>query len=417
MRIDEIYAAAEEPVFSFEFFPPRTEDGERNLRTALEALQLLDPDFVSVTYGAGGTTRSKTLELTTWLKRDLGIEAMAHLSCVGATREELYGTLDAIEGAGIENVLALRGDPPQGQSEWTPHPGGLQYSTELAALIAGRYPFSVGAACFPEVHPDAPDMAHDLHFLKQKVQSGVTFLITQLFFDNELYFRFVDEARAMGIEVPIIPGIMPITDVAQITRITGMCKASIPPPLLEQLEQLRDDRDAVLQLGVSYATLQCAELLARGAPGIHFYTLNRSPATRAILVALRLLRPWAGGLGSPATWSGWRIDLQRVGDRRPPVDLVAHVDLVVALVGSDPPDPEKPRPRPELLLHQLALEHELALRNLEVDAELLGHAVDVHLERGANSGGSFTRECGIYERSVGSRDSTATSTRLPRSRK
>ncbi len=292
LRIDEIYAAAEEPVFSFEFFPPRTDDGERNLRTALEALQLLEPDFVSVTYGAGGSTRSKTLELTSWLKQDLGIEAMAHLSCVGSTREDLCGTLDAIAGAGIENVLALRGDPPQGESEWTPHPGGLRYSTELAALIADRYPFSIGAACFPEVHPDAPDMAHDLHFLKQKVQSGVSFLITQLFFDNELYFRFVDEARAIGVEVPIIPGIMPITDVAQITRITGMCKASIPPPLLGQLDALSDDRDAVLQLGVSYATLQCAELLARGAPGIHFYTLNRSPATRAILVALRLLRPW-----------------------------------------------------------------------------------------------------------------------------
>jgi methylenetetrahydrofolate reductase (NADPH) len=204
-----------------------------------------------------------------------------------------------MEAAGIENVLALRGDPPRGQSEWTPHPGGLHYSTELAALIAGGYPFSVGAACFPEVHPEAPDLAHDLRFLKEKVASGASFLITQLFFDNELYFRFVTEARAAGIDVPIIAGIMPITDVRQIKTITGMCGATIPPRLLEALEWRTEDPAGVLQLGVSYATLQCAELLARGAPGIHFYTLNRSPATRAILSALRLLRPWAGRLAAP----------------------------------------------------------------------------------------------------------------------
>jgi methylenetetrahydrofolate reductase (NADPH) len=194
--------------------------------------------------------------------------------------------------AGIENVLALRGDPPRGETEWRPHPGGLQYSTELASLISERYPYAVGAACFPEVHPEAPDMAHDLRFLKDKVDNGASFLITQLFFDNELYFQFVEEARAVGIEVPIIPGIMPITDVNQIKTITGMCKASIPDRLLEALEWRASDTEAVLQLGVAYATLQCAELLARGAPGIHFYTLNRSPATRAILSALRLLRPW-----------------------------------------------------------------------------------------------------------------------------
>ena len=292
MRIDEIIASAEEPVFSFEFFPPKTEQGEANLRTALEGLAPLDPDFASVTYGAGGSTRDRTLEVTKWLKQELGIEAMAHLSCVGTTREELEAILDGIEGAGIDNVLALRGDPPRGETEWKPHPGGLHYSTELAQLIAGRHPFSIGAACFPEVHPEAPDLAHDLHFLREKIASGASFLITQLFFDNELYFRFVDEARAAGIDVPILPGIMPITDVKQIKTITGMCGASIPEGLLEQLEIRADDPDAVLQLGVSYSTLQCAELLARGAPGIHFYTLNKSPATRAILAALRLLRPW-----------------------------------------------------------------------------------------------------------------------------
>ncbi|MBV9801179.1 MAG: methylenetetrahydrofolate reductase [NAD(P)H] [Solirubrobacterales bacterium] len=292
MRIDEILATADEPVFSFEFFPPKTDEGEQTLRATLEDLRAFEPDFASVTYGAGGSTRDRTLEVTKWLKQEVGIEAMAHLSCVGATREELSTILDGIAEAGIENVLALRGDPPRGETEWKPHPGGLHYSTELAALITGRYPFSVGAACFPEIHPEAPDLAHDLRFLKQKVDSGASFLITQLFFDNEAYFQFVEEARAVGIEVPIIPGIMPITDVKQIKTITGMCKASIPERLLEALEWRAADRDAVLQLGVAYATLQCAELLARGAPGIHFYTLNRSPATRAILSSLRLHRPW-----------------------------------------------------------------------------------------------------------------------------
>jgi methylenetetrahydrofolate reductase (NADPH) len=292
VRIDEIIATGEEPVFSFEFYPPKTDEGELSLRATLEALRRLEPDFVSVTYGAGGSSRGRTVELTKWIKQDLGIEAMAHLSCVGSTREELAEILDGMAAAGIENVLALRGDPPRGETQWTPHPGGLQYSTELAALIHAGYDFSVGAACFPEVHPEAPDLAHDLRFLKAKVDSGASFLITQLFFDNELYFRFVDEARSIGIEVPIIPGVMPITDASQIKTITGMCGASLPAELLEQLELRSGNPNAVLQFGVSYATLQCAELLARGAPGIHFYTLNRSPATRAILSALKLLRPW-----------------------------------------------------------------------------------------------------------------------------
>jgi methylenetetrahydrofolate reductase (NADPH) len=291
MRIDQILASSNEPVFSFEFFPPKTDEGERNLRATLGALRELEPDFVSVTYGAGGSTRGLTIELTKWIKQELGIEAMAHLSCVGATRDELCVILDSLVEAGIENVLALRGDPPRGETGWRPHPGGLRYSSELAGLIAERYPVSVGAACFPEVHPEAPDLASDLRFLKRKVDSGASFLITQLFFDNEAYFRFVEEARASGIDLPIIPGIMPITDLAQIKTITGMCGAYIPESLLELLERAPGP-EAVLQLGVSYATLQCAELLARGAPGIHFYTLNRSPATRAILAALRLLRPW-----------------------------------------------------------------------------------------------------------------------------
>jgi methylenetetrahydrofolate reductase (NADPH) len=292
MRIDQIIAESDEPVFSFEFFPPKSDEGELNLRATLEDLRSFGPDFVSVTYGAGGSTRGRTIEVTKWLKQGLGIEAMAHLSCVGSSCAELRQILDGIAAAGVENVLALRGDPPRGETEWTPHPDGLRYSTELAALIRAEYPFCIGAACFPEVHPDAPDLAHDLRFLKEKVDSGATFLITNLFLDNDLYFRFVEEARAAGIEVPIIPGIMPVTNAGQIKTMTGMCGASIPPALLEALEWRANDPDAVLQLGVAYATLQCAELLARGAPGIHFYTLNRSHATRAILSALKLLRPW-----------------------------------------------------------------------------------------------------------------------------
>ncbi len=292
MRIDEVLESADGPSFSFEFFPPKTEEGERNLRDTLSDLRELEPNFVSVTYGAGGSTRERTVELTKWIKQELGMEAMSHLTCVGASVQELTRVLDEIADAGIENVLALRGDPPRGQTEWTPHPEGLHYSTELVNLIRSRYPFAVGAACFPEIHPQAPDMAHDLRFLKEKVDAGASFLITQLFFDNELYFNFVDEARAIGIDVPILPGVMPITDVKQIKTITGLCGATIPAALLRSLEGRAQDRDAVLELGVSYATLQCAELLARGAPGIHFCTLNRSPATRAILTALKLLKPW-----------------------------------------------------------------------------------------------------------------------------
>ena len=291
MRIDAILAS-KAPVFSFEFFPPKTEDGEANLRRALSELAPLAPDFTSVTYGAGGSTRERTIDIVKSIKADHGIEAMAHLSCVGTTKEQLSEIVEAIRDAGIDNVLALRGDPPRGETEWRPTPGGLEYSTQLIELLASRDDFAVGAACFPEVHPEAPDLASDLRFLKEKVQAGARFLITQLFFDNRLYFDFVREARAAGIDLPIIPGIIPVTNVEQIKRFTSMCGASIPAGLLEQLELRAEDPAAVVEFGVAYATAQCADLLARGAPGIHFYTLNKSPSTRAILSALRLMRPW-----------------------------------------------------------------------------------------------------------------------------
>ncbi|MDQ3769871.1 MAG: methylenetetrahydrofolate reductase [NAD(P)H] [Actinomycetota bacterium] len=292
MRIDELFERAEEPVFSFEFFPPKTPDGEANLFSALEDLARMDPDYVSVTYGAGGSTRDKTIDVVTRIREEFGLEAMAHFTCVAATEADLRATLDELRRRGVENVLALRGDPPQGQEEWTKTEGGLEYSRELVELIDRDYDFSIGAACFPETHIHATDSESDLRYLKEKVDAGARFLITQLFFDNSFYDDFVARARDIGIDVPIVAGIMPITNVKQIARITSLCGSVIPDALQEQLDARADDPQAVAEFGVAYATLQCADLLAKGAPGIHFYTLNRSPATRAILSALRLMRPW-----------------------------------------------------------------------------------------------------------------------------
>jgi methylenetetrahydrofolate reductase (NADPH) len=298
MRIDEILAAAREgratgPVFSFEFFPPKTPEGERNLDEALRSLAPLEPAFVSVTYGAGGSTREKTIEIVERIKQEHGLEAMAHLTCVGSTVAELRDILARMDAARIENVLALRGDPPAGVKRWTRTEGGLEYSHELVALIECDYPFAVGAACFPETHLEAASPESDLEYLAQKVKAGAHFLITQLFFDNAVYFDFVGRARAAGVDVPIVPGILPITHFGQLQKMTEMCGASIPNGLRNELAARESEPEAVRDFGVAYATLQCAELLAAGAPGIHFYTLNRSPATRAILGALRLAEPWA----------------------------------------------------------------------------------------------------------------------------
>jgi methylenetetrahydrofolate reductase (NADPH) len=294
MRIDERLADGGEPSFSFEFFPPRTDEGERNLGRALAELSRMEPTFVSVTYGAAGSTtqKRKTIDIVASIKSMYGLEAMAHFTCVGATVAELRQTLDVMRDAGIQNVLALRGDPPQGQTEWTATDGGLEYSRELIEMIRGEYDFAIGAACFPEVHIHASSAESDLRYCKEKVDAGARFLITQLFFDNAFYYDFVARAREIGIDVPIVPGIMPITNVDQIRRFTSMCGATIPDHLLRELGLRADQPEAVLDFGVAYATLQCADLLAKGAPGIHFYTLNRSTATRAILSALRCMTPW-----------------------------------------------------------------------------------------------------------------------------
>jgi methylenetetrahydrofolate reductase (NADPH) len=292
MRIDQILAR-DGPVFSFEFFPPKTDAGEQNLYSALTELRELDPAFVSVTYGAGGSTREKTIAIVKRIREQYGLEAMAHFTCVGATVPQLRATLDEMQTAGIDNVLALRGDPPAGQEQWIKTDGGLEYSRELVQLISAGYPFAIGAACFPETHIHAESPEADLRHLAEKVSAGVDFLITQVFFDNSRYFDFLARARAVGVEVPIIPGIMPITHAGQVQRMASMCGASIPAGLGAELAKREDNAEAVLDFGVAYATLQCAELLAGGAPGIHFYTLNRSPATRAILSALKLSAPWA----------------------------------------------------------------------------------------------------------------------------
>lgn len=285
------------PCFSFEFFPPRTETGTENLMQTLRELVDLLPGFVSVTYGAGGSTQATTTELVARIRREVKIEAMAHLTCVGHSQAELAKILDSIAASGIENVLGLRGDPPRqpGALEPAPYipvPGGFRYASELLAFIragrdSGRWPFSLGAACYPEGHIECPSRDVDLIHLLAKVDSGAQFLITQLFFDNAFYFDFCERAHAARIFVPILPGIMPITSFEQVERFTRLCGATIPMRLRLQLERYQKDAEAILELGVAHATLQCVELLRRGAPGIHFYTLNKSRATRMILSALR----------------------------------------------------------------------------------------------------------------------------------
>jgi methylenetetrahydrofolate reductase (NADPH) len=292
MRIDALYALATEPVFSFELFPPRTPEGERSLWQALPELQALQPGFVSVTYGAGGSTRDRTLEIVRRIREEHALEVMHHFTCVGASVVDLRRSLEAMASAGVQNVLALRGDPPAGQEDWTPAEGGLEHSRELIELIDDHYPFAIGAACFPETHVLATSPEDDLRHLKAKVEAGASFLVTQLFFDNRVYFDFVARAREIGIAVPIVPGIWPITNVEQIERVAKLSAASIPEQLGRELRARVGDDAAVFELGVAYATLQCAELLAAGAPGIHFYTLNRVAATRAVLGALRLMEPW-----------------------------------------------------------------------------------------------------------------------------
>jgi methylenetetrahydrofolate reductase (NADPH) len=280
--------ARENPAFSFEFLPPKDEAGVEQLFQTVSELKPYEPTYVSVTWGAGGSTRRMTIDLVRRIQRESGIDAMAHLTCVGATRNDIRDVLDQIRSAGIENVLPLRGDPPKGQSTFVRTEGGFGYACELVAFTRAHHDgFCLAGACYPETHQEAPDADTDMKYLRQKVDSGVDFLITQLFFDNADYFSFVERARKAGIDKKIIAGIWPITNVSQIKRITGMCGATIPEELLARLEAAKDDPEAVRRVGVDHATRQCRELVDRGAPGIHFYTLNRSRATVEILEALK----------------------------------------------------------------------------------------------------------------------------------
>jgi methylenetetrahydrofolate reductase (NADPH) len=277
------------PVFSFEFFPPKTEEGLQNLYGTISELAALEPSFVSVTYGAGGSTRDLTVDLTARIKREIGLEAMAHLTCVGHHAEEIAGVVDRLRDAGIQNILALRGDPPKGSTQFERPEDGFGYSQELARFLRSRYgnELCLGGACYPEGHVEATCKETDLQHLKAKADAGVDFLVTQLFFDPEDYFGFVERARALGITLPIVPGIMPVTNVTQLERFTSMCGARIPEALRERLERVRDDEQAVIRTGIDWATEQCRALLEGGAPGIHFYTLNRSLSTRMVYLNLQ----------------------------------------------------------------------------------------------------------------------------------
>jgi methylenetetrahydrofolate reductase (NADPH) len=283
MRIAEAFGQGQ-PVFSFEFFPPKTPEGVEALyRTVETELKPLGPTFVSVTYGAGGSTQDLTVELVSNIKHRLGVETMCHLTCVGHGAAEIAAVLDRLRDAGIENVLPLRGDPPRGQEGFVKPEGGFGYAQELVRFIrSSGYPFCLGGACYPEGHPDSPSLEADVQRMKEKADSGSEFLITQLFFEPPLYFDLVERARAAGVTQPIVPGVLPVLTLSQIERFTSLCGASIPPRLRAILESC-DGEDAMVEAGIDWATEQCAALLEGGAPGIHFYTLNRAQSVKAIL--------------------------------------------------------------------------------------------------------------------------------------
>jgi methylenetetrahydrofolate reductase (NADPH) len=291
MRIDDALATTR-PFLSFEFFPPKDDEGSRQLLRTISALQPLRPAFVSITYGAGGSTRARTVTLAKEIQNEIGLTVVAHVTCVGASRAELRSLFDELARAGIQNVLALRGDPPKGEEAFVPPAGGFAHASELIAMLRRNYDFCIGAACYPEKHPEAPSFAADLGYLRQKVDAGADFLVSQLFFDNDAFFEFERHAREAGIQTPILPGLMPITNFEQIKRFVAMCGAAIPPKLQVEMELRKGDPDAIEAMGVAYASMQAVALLHAGAPGIHFYTLNKSPATRAIVSSLLAASAW-----------------------------------------------------------------------------------------------------------------------------
>ena len=281
---------AKRPVISFEFFPTKTEEGERILlEKTIPALMQLRPDFCSVTYGAGGSTRDKTLTIVDRIQRQHGLTAMAHLTCVNATKEEIRGYLNEARSRGIKNILALRGDPPGGTGEFKKTEGGFEFSYQLVEFIRQAGGFSIGVAGFPEGHIACQEGKHvDWQRLKNKIDHGADFVITQLFFSNRDYFEFRDFLANLGVSVPLVPGIIPILSTAQIKKFTALCGAKLPALLVAELEKRGDNDEAAAQYGIEYATRQCEELLREGAPGIHFYTLNKTRSATVILKNLRL---------------------------------------------------------------------------------------------------------------------------------
>lgn len=288
MKIIEILKQTS-PAFSFEFFPPKDDDGFDQLFQAIDCLKDWNPAFVSVTYGAGGSTRSKTIDLVGRIKKEIGLESMAHLTCVGHSSDEIRSVLDSLQERGIDNVLALRGDPPLGESDFIKPENGFGFASELVEFTQGNFSFCIGVAGYPENHPECSDLRLGLEHLKSKIDVGASFIVTQLFFDNKFYFDYVKNLRDIGVDVPVIPGIMPILNLKQIKRFTKMCGATVPEDLLARLESVQDDPEAVRQIGIDHATAQCENLLVEGAPGIHFYTLNRSRATLSVLERLNSL--------------------------------------------------------------------------------------------------------------------------------
>ncbi len=286
MKIKDILK--EKRTISCEFFPPREPEGIQGVLRAIDRIRTYSPDFVSVTYGAGGSTRAFTEEITLRAKKETDLEVMAHLTCVGQTKEEVHDVLERLDEEGVDNVIALRGDPPRGETDFVPVPGGFHHATELLEHVRQNFRFGLAAACYPEGHTESPDLATDLEFAKLKVEAGADFLITQLFYDNNDFFDFLDRAHQSGINVPIVPGVLPILSAAQIRRFTSLCGAKIPPILDRQLDKYADDDAAVRELGVEYATEQVRELWDAGVPGVHFYALNRSYSVSKILDNLRL---------------------------------------------------------------------------------------------------------------------------------
>ena len=285
MKISDIFNTNDQ-TFSFEFFPPKDEIAAVDFGINVGQLLKLSPSFVTVTYGAGGSTHERTFALVDFLQNKIGLTTMAHYTCVNASRDKVAKDLAYLQQIGIENLMLLRGDPPKGQGKFIPHPEGFAYSSELVAFARQRFPFWIGGASYTENHPEAGSLDSDLQNLKKKVDAGVDFLITQLFFINDHYVEFVEKARAIGIKNRIIPGIIPITAYSQIKRFGQMSGSEVPQELIDKMEPYQDNHEKIYQIGMDYAINQCGELLKLGAPGIHFYTLNKSRATVEIFEAL-----------------------------------------------------------------------------------------------------------------------------------